>query len=331
MNKYKKANVLIIGIAILLNLFTIFMLEVLNVNNSNYENANIINIIGKIIICLFINILLLIYLKNNKYYVDFVYEITHNKKMLATLSKNDFKMKYAASNFGIFWAFVQPVVTIMIYVFVFQIGFKAAGTDNGYPYVLFLVAGIVPWFFFNEALMNSTNCLIEYSYLVKKVVFNINILPIVKVMSALFIHLFFVILSIGIFAVNGKMPNIYYIQILYYMICVICFVVALSYLTAAITPFFPDFSQIMIIIIQIGMWMIPIMWDEKIIAPAHRWILKLNPMYYIVNGYRDSLIYRIWFWEKPNLSLYFWGITVAIFLIGYRTFRKLKSHFADVL
>ena len=96
-----------------------------------------------------------------------VRELLDNRRMIWKLSKNDFKTKYAGSYFGILWAFVQPIVTIMIYVIIFQFGFKAAPSAEGYPYALTLTSGIIPWFFFSEALLNATNCFREYSYLVK--------------------------------------------------------------------------------------------------------------------------------------------------------------------
>ena len=98
--------------------------------------------------------------------MSLIKDLLASRKMIWKLSRNDFKTKYAGSYLGIFWAFVQPIITVAIYVFVFQVGFKAAPADNGYPCVLYLIAGIIPWFFFAEALMNATNCLMEYSYLV---------------------------------------------------------------------------------------------------------------------------------------------------------------------
>ena len=110
-----------------------------------------------------------------------------NRKLIFSLAKNDFKTRFAGSYLGIFWAFVQPVVTILVYWFVFQVGFRS-GTVAEFPFVLWLTAGLVPWFYFSEALMGATSSLLEYSYLVKKVVFNIDILPVIKVLSALFVN-----------------------------------------------------------------------------------------------------------------------------------------------
>ena len=106
-----------------------------------------------------------------------------NRKLIVELAKNDFSMKFAGSFFGVVWAFVQPIVTVLLYVFVFQIAFHAGPTDDGYPYALWLIAGICPWLFFSEAIPSASNCFIEYNCLVKKMVFPISILPLIKIIS----------------------------------------------------------------------------------------------------------------------------------------------------
>lgn len=254
-----------------------------------------------------------------------------NKAMIWSLAKTDFKTKYSASNFGVVWAFVQPVVTIAIYVFVFQIGFKAGDTSTGYPFLLYLVSGIIPWFFFAESWMNATNCLIEYNYLVKKVVFKISVLPIVKVIASLFVHLAFIGLALIVFIFSGRIPGVQVVQIIYYLICTFALVLSLSYFTAAIIPFFRDLAQIINIITQLGMWTLPIMYDEAIIGEGIMRFLRFNPMYYVVTGYRDAFMNGQWFWERTGQTVYFWIIVLVLFTIGFRTFKKLKVHFADVL
>ena len=82
-------------------------------------------------------------------------DLYKNRRLVMKLAKNDFKTRYAGSYFGILWAFVQPMVTILIYIFIFQFGFRVMDTPNGYPYALWLIAGIIPWFFFSEATMQS--------------------------------------------------------------------------------------------------------------------------------------------------------------------------------
>ena len=94
-------------------------------------------------------------------------DLYRNRRLVMKLAKNDFKTRYAGSYFGTIWAFVQPVVTILVYWFVFSVGFRSNTDELGIPFVLYLVAGIVPWFSF-QMLFPGTNALIEYNYLVKR-------------------------------------------------------------------------------------------------------------------------------------------------------------------
>ncbi len=262
-------------------------------------------------------------------------ELYRNRQLIAKLSKNDFKTRYAGSYLGIIWAFIQPIVTILVYWFVFEKGLKAGGvlSKEGItlPFVLWLSAGLIPWFFFSEALNNATNALLEYSYLVKKVVFKISILPIIKIISALFVHAFFIAFLLILCACYGYYPDLYTLQVLYYSCCMFIFVLALSYATSAIVIFFRDLSQIISILLQIGMWATPIMWQISTVSGGLQKIFKLNPMYYIVEGYRQALFYKEGFWEHPWLTLYFWVLTAIVFILGTVIFKRLKPHFADVL
>lgn len=256
------------------------------------------------------------------------------RKLIWTLAKNDFRTKFAGAYMGIVWALLQPVVTVLVYWFVFQnTGIRETADLNGCPFVLWMLAGLVPWFYFQEALVGGTNSLMEYSYLVKKVVFKIEILPLIKAISALFIHVFFVALTLVLYLVYGQFPGIYAIQVLYYSLCMILMVIGICYATSAIAVFFRDLLQIVNIGLQIGVWITPIMWNlpDMNLPGIVETIFKLNPMYYIVYGYRDALVYRVWFWERPGLTLYFWIFTILMYLIGSRVFRRLRVHFADVL
>jgi len=259
-------------------------------------------------------------------------DFKYNALLIWDLAKNDFKNKFAGSVLGIIWAFVQPVVTIMVYWFVFQVGFRqGAVSQTGVPYSLWLSAGLIPWFFFSESWSGATNSLNEYNYLVKKVVFNITAIPLVKIFSALFVHVFFVCFLMFMFLINGVSPSLYWFQVIYYSLCMFLLVVSVSYFTSALYLFFRDILQMISILLQVGVWLTPIMWQIDMIPAKFQWIFKLNPMYYVVVGYRNSLIDKVGFWEDVKMNLYFWGLQIVLFLVGTGVFRKLKPHFADVL
>jgi teichoic acid transport system permease protein len=253
-----------------------------------------------------------------------------NRKLIFKLARNDFKTRFAGSYLGIFWAFVQPVVTVLVYWFVFQVGLKSTPVGD-YPFVLWLVAGLVPWFFFSDALSAGTSAMLEYQYLVKKVVFEISILPIVKVLSAMIVHVFFMLLAVLLCAINGFYPDLYTLQIIYYSFATFVMVVAIVYFTCAVVVFFRDTSQIIGIFLQVGIWMTPIMWQVSILPKKFLWIFKCIPMYYIVQGYRDALLDKHWVWERPVMTLYFWVVTLVMLWFGTKVFSRLKVHFADVL
>ena len=266
--------------------------------------------------------------------ISLLKEIVTRRKLIWDLAKADFKKRFVGSYFGMVWMFVQPLVTVLIYFFIFQLGFKSVPPVPGVPYVLWLVPGIVPWFFYSEALNCITGCLQEYSYLVKKVVFQVEILPVIKLISCLLVHGFFLLIMLIMALCFGKLPMATWIQILYYSFAASMLALAFGYLTSAIHVFFKDMAQIVSICLQFGMWLSPIMYQETMFSADYPWIvtvLKLNPFYYIVAGYRDSILTGNWFWERPTLTVSVWVVTLVIGFAGLKVFKRLRPHFSDVL
>lgn len=247
------------------------------------------------------------------------------------LAKNDFRVRFAGSYLGVVWAFAQPVATILVFWFVFQVGFRAAPTAQGVPYALWLAAGLTPWFFFAEGLTTTTTSFTDYSYLVKKVVFKIELIPVVKVVSALFFHLAFVLVVALLSVILGNYPGLHWLQLPYYGVCMIVLVLAFGTLTASILPFFRDLVQLLNIVLQFGMWLTPILWRAEMIPERYRWVFKLNPVGYVVEGYRDSLFGGAWIWEHWATTLGFWSVTVLVGGFSRMIYRRLRPHFADVL
>ncbi len=263
--------------------------------------------------------------------LTFFKDIYRNKRLILSLSWNDFKARFAGSFLGVFWAFINPMVTIGVYWFVFGIGLKAGMTDGNIPFVVYLVTGIICWFFFSDTVASASGCFRDYSYLVKKVVFNIRILPTVKMMSNLYTHLFFIVIAFIVCALYGIMPTVRAIQIIYYLFCLIMIVTGITWITSSIQPFFPDMTQIIGVVLQLLMWGSPILWSLSAFPPSYTKYFKLNPLFYIVQGYRDSFLGGGWFFEYPKLTIYFWVWTIALLWIGGKTYERLRPHFSDVL
>jgi lipopolysaccharide transport system permease protein/teichoic acid transport system permease protein len=261
----------------------------------------------------------------------FIRDLARSRTLIYELTKKDFKTKYLGSYLGIMWAFINPIVTILIYWFVFQVGFKTQPISNC-PFVLWLISGLIPWFFITESTLGATGSILENSYLVKKVAFRVSILPIIKILSTLIVHLFFVIFLFLMFLLYGYIPVIYNIQVLYFLVATIFLVLSVSWITASLAIFIKDVPQIVGIILQFGMWLTPIIWNVEILPSKYQMLFKLNPAYYIVEGYRNAMIDHKWFWSsQTNQTIYFWSLVLVLFAIGAIMFRKLRPHFADVL
>jgi lipopolysaccharide transport system permease protein/teichoic acid transport system permease protein len=230
----------------------------------------------------------------------------------------------------VLWAFVQPTFTIFIFWIVFEVGFRSAPIQN-FPFILWLMPGILPWFYLSEAIASSAESVTSNSFLVKKMTFRLGLLPIVKIFSALIIHIFFVVLMFGMYFLNGYLPNLFWLQVIYYLFATIPFLLGLSWITSSVVIFFPDLKQLISLALQFAFWLTPIFWSLNILPVKYHWLFKLNPIYYIVQGYRGALVDDIWFWQTPKLSIYYWSVTFLLFVMGGVIFRKLKPHFGDVI
>lgn len=256
--------------------------------------------------------------------------ISSNIAFLWQFSIDDLKNKYSSSFLGIAWAFLQPMTTILVYWFVFQLGFKSQPVKD-FPFILWLIIGLIPWFFISEAIPGSTAVLLEYSYLIQKVLFNIDILPLIKVVSTFIVQIFLALIAVGAFCLFGYAPSIWYLQILYYALYMALLVSGISYLVSALYIFLKDLIQVVSILLQIVFWATPIVWDLSAMPENIQKILVYNPIYFIIKGYRKTFIYKEAFWTDGITSLYYWAIAIVIFVLGVHMFRKLKPHFADVL
>lgn len=295
-----------------------------------YKSQYWIIVLKNIILSLLLGV---VFIKATSYAKDsssYFNGIMKSSKNILFLAFNDYKSRYASSYLGIIWGYVQPLITILTYWFVFQVGFRSSNVGD-VPFIVWFVCGIIPWFFFADAVVGATNSFMDYSYLVKKIFFKIEILPFVRIVSAFFIHALFLLIMIISQLLYGVDISWHIVQIIYYEFCLLALVCVVGIFTSAITPFFKDLNQIVMIILNVGFWFTPIGWSYLMIPEKFQFLFKLNPMFYIVEGFRDSIVYKRWFFERPYHTLYFWVVLSLLFMFNVKIFGKLKQHFSDVL
>lgn len=246
------------------------------------------------------------------------------------MAQRDIKSKYAGSFLGWMWSFIQPFVMILVFWFIFSVGFRVKPAGD-VPFVVWLTAGMAAWFIFAEIVNGSASLVVSNSNLVKKTLFPSEVLPVVLVINALFSHIIFVFILLGLLVFQHMPFSLYYVQAFYYLFCLLVLAVGFSWIISALNVFVRDVAHMVGVIMQVGFWATPIFWDSAIMNEKIQLLLKINPMVYIVQGYRDSFIHFIPFWEHPYHTLYFWCFTSVTLIVGCNVFMKLKPQFADVL
>ncbi|MBI2441685.1 MAG: ABC transporter permease [Lentisphaerae bacterium] len=259
--------------------------------------------------------------------------LAQRRRIILALAWQDLRNRYAGATLGLLWSFIQPLVMALILWFVFAVALQLKPI-HGVPFIAWFLVSIAAWNFLAESLSAATQVLREYAFLVKKIRFQIEILPLAKILSCAGIHFLFLAVVVVLLLFKGIMPSWFWLQTLYYVAALVLFVQALSWITAALTVFSRDVAFSVQALLQLGFWVSPIFWEFDMIPERFRalaTLLKLNPFVYIVRGYRYSLLEHQPFWADWQLMVYFWGFTAVLWLLGFLLFKKLKPQFADVL
>ncbi len=261
---------------------------------------------------------------------EFFSTFAQQRQLISSMVWREVKSKYVGSTLGIVWTFIPPLVLIFVFWVVFSVGFRAV-PKNDIPFVVWLTAGMTSWFAFSEMVSGATFSITGNSNLIKKTIFPSQVLPVIKIFSALVTHGCFLFILIVLIILNSLPVSWYYLQVIYYLLCLLILSAGFCWLFAALHVFVRDVGQLVGLILQVGFWATPIFWDIAMMPEKVQYLLKLNPMFYIVEGYRETFIYFVPFWQHPYLTAYFWSFALGIFCLGSYVFNRLKPQFADVL
>lgn len=261
-------------------------------------------------------------------------DIQTGMNLVFRLTAHDLRSRCLGSTLGFVWAFIQPFVMTIILWFVVGVAFKASAV-RGVPFIAWLLAGMSAWSFFSDALNQATNVFCEYAFLVKKVNFRLFNLPLMKILSALAVHAVFLLIIAVVLLFSRVAVSWSWLAVFYYLFSAAVLLTGLSYISAALNVFLRDVGHMVSVGLQFGFWVTPVFWDFGLLPlQGHSLlvkVLRLNPVVYIVEGYRNSLLFNSPFAAGWRETIYFWLITIALLVLGRFIFRKLKPHFADVL
>ena len=264
--------------------------------------------------------------------MEFFKTIWKNKRLIWQLGKNDFKNRFANTSLGSIWGFLSPFIFMMMYVIVFQFIFKTPGPSADIPYIVWYMPGMAMWMCLNDGIIGASNSIRAYSYLVKKVVFPVDSIPVISIVSNAFVAVFLFAIATVVCIAFKCIPNI--LCLIYIIIAAYAFLIAVTRLTSALATLVPDFSNLLGIIMQLFFWLTPVVWNLNMIVglPLILRILKCIPFTYLVTGFRDCFMEgNIITAGHGAYTIIFWVITIGMFIWGNYIFKKSKKDFADVL
>ncbi|OGP90317.1 MAG: hypothetical protein A2156_12020 [Deltaproteobacteria bacterium RBG_16_48_10] len=254
-----------------------------------------------------------------------------NRILIWSFAKRDLTGRYKGSFLGAFWSFINPLVLMIIYTIVFAVFLKIRFGDKGSTLhsTLYILAGIVPWMAFQEAVSHSTTVVAENVNLIKKVIFPSEILPVKVALSCLMSQsIGFVILLLGQLLINREL-HWTMVQLPPIILFQFVFTLGISWFVASLGVFIKDISQIINLILLVIFFMTPIMYPISIFPPFLVKLIYLNPMTVIITAYRDLILDGVWIGGFTFLKLT--GTSTFFFLLGFFWFIKTKKLFVDVI
>ncbi len=247
------------------------------------------------------------------------------RELLKTSVKKEVRSKYKNSILGVLWSFLNPLLQIMVYAIIFSLILK----NKQEHYAIFLCCGLIPWTFFSTSINKSAFTIIENGNIIKKVYFPREIIPISVVTAETinFLISTFIILGFVLFGGMGVSKYLVFYPVI--LIAQYLVILAISFVISSICVYLRDLQHFVGIILQLLFYAAPIVYSQDIIPQEYQWILKFNPMTYIINAYRDIFYYQKIIEIKPILVLT--AIACLACIAGYMIFYKLQKGFAEQL
>lgn len=254
------------------------------------------------------------------------------KQQIFKLAKADLVKTYRGAALGWAWAIIKPAVTIFVYWFSFEIGLRAGKDVNGFPFFLWLISGVIPWFYMSDMLTAGTDTIRKYSYLVTKMKFPVSTIPTFVSISKFMVHLILMVIMIVIFICMGYPPTVYILQLPIYMLLMFIFFTIWSLFSSLLSSMSKDFGNLVKSMVTAVFWLSGILWNPDTIKIGWiKSILMINPVTFLSNGFRNCFINHVWIFEQPKRLLYFVIITILLLLLTIWAYKKLRKEIPDVL
>lgn len=258
--------------------------------------------------------------------------------LIRRLSLYELKSNNETNYLGVAWELINPCIQILIYWFVFGSIRQRADVDiatgETIPFILWLLTGFIVWIFFYKGTIQASKSIYSRLRMLSKMNFPLSVIPNIVVFSNFYIHAGMTVVAIVILNLSGFYISVHYIQLLYFTLGLIAFIFSLALITSTLSTIIRDVHMFLNATLRMVLYLSPILWPiaAYMKIPTIITVIKLNPLYYIIEGYRAALFGTEWYMVTHwQYSLYFWGLVVVLFMIGATLHVKFRRHFIDYL
>jgi len=247
-----------------------------------------------------------------------------------------YELKSANNNnyLGFLWELINPMIQISIYWFVFGYGVRSRPGIDGVEYLPWMLSGIAVWFFIYQSILHGSKSIYTRIKIISKMSFPMSVIPTYVIISKFYHHVILVGIIGVILHFYGYFVSVYYLQLIYFMFATIVFLVSLSLITSTLSTIVRDVQMVVQAVLRVLIYLSGILWapNSEKLPEFVQTIMKLNPVYYLVEGYRHSLLGTSWYFvEDIQYTLYFWALVFIILLLGSMLHLKFRKHFVDFL
>lgn len=262
------------------------------------------------------------------------YVLTENIKntfRIYSIAKYEILGDIRDSKLGVFWNFANPLIQVLTYWFVFGYIMSRGDVDD-IPYLYWMLGGMVVWFFMSPCITQGANAIHTKVNVITKMKFPVSILPATIVLKELFNHMCIMIILVITFVIGGYYPQWRWIGLIYYLFCAIIFSISLAMVTSVLNMLARDTRKLILSCMRLLLYLTPILWTIPDKVPRFiRMIMNANPIYYIVQGYRDCFFYGEGIMHYSKQMTCFWVITILLLLIGSNMLYRFKHKFIDMI
>lgn len=265
-------------------------------------------------------------LNSIKYVLD---QHAKNLYRILSITRYDRISENRDSKLGFLWEIISPLLQIGSYWIVFGVGIRGGAPVNGVPFLHWMLAGIIPWFFLSACLRNTTNSILSKTGVLEKMSFPTSILITTTVLNEFITHVIMLFILCALLFSQGVSIPIINLKLLYYIFCGISFSISFGLVFSVLTMLIRDTKKLVKSSMRMLFYMTPILWTPENFSDIARWLMKLNPLAYIIDGYRSSLFPQLGS-PEPIVSAAFWIITISLFCLGCSLIYKNRRKFIDL-